>query len=490
MSSLPSRALAVLALAACGGHATPAAAPTPPPAVAAFPATRWVPQRPTYLFAAHDVGAAQRAVHDLFDLLAGLADVDAHEASQALQQVLAVDPLTPESVQAIGIDVGGGFAMFSEDIDPTIVVRVASPDAIAAFFERLRQGGMVTQSVMVDGDEVFTAKLFAGMRVSWVIDKDWMWVHFALPGSTAADPTAWFAHSRHPAGAAWLADWSWAQALSSAADVVGVMDLRSVVASILARAHGAMQCTHLVDPVQRVGLAFDGDLHHASARIALDLGPAAAGVAASTLPPPPGWTGVASGAPLAVQMNLDLEALQRFLKPCNDALGIDDSALSSARFRSGRAVLLALDGDGGWGSGAIALDIRDRSYFAGLLDKIPLRSHLESDRSYGAVHGKRVAIPFKGPVDYVLDDRHAMIAVGDGVMDRLFAGAAPADPPLVAIDLVPGGLSPEAWSALLGLVDAPHIKRTVRRLMAWHDGHLALSLSGSALVLQASGTRR
>src|SRR5207244_13555563 len=144
-----------LILAACG-H--PAGTAHPPAATATgFSAARWVPAHPTYVLAARTVKAGQRALRDTIDALGTALDFDADDASRGLAMMLAVDPLSPDPVAGIGVDLDGGMAVFSEDVEPTIVVHLAAPDQIQAFFDHERQRGMQSRSVVVDGVEVFTA---------------------------------------------------------------------------------------------------------------------------------------------------------------------------------------------------------------------------------------------------------------------------------------------------------------------------------------------
>ena len=141
-------------------------------------------------------------------------------------------------------------------------------------------------------------------------------------------------------------------------------------------------------------------------------------------------------------------------------------------------------------TGAVALDVTRAAPFARMLDEIPGRSRFESDRAFGAYRGHRVSVPFVATFDYVLDDRVALAALGDGVLDRIAAGATPAPPPLLALDVRPPGLSPMAWQWLLAQARVPDRKRVVDRLMGLAEGHLAVTLDRDALVIEASGNRR
>ena len=106
-------AAAVAALGGgCGGGAgargarpVPSAAPV---VIEGYDAARSIPARPTYAVAARSVRDAQRAVRDLLESFGALVDVDAGALARTLGGLLAVDPLSPDALAALGIDAGGG----------------------------------------------------------------------------------------------------------------------------------------------------------------------------------------------------------------------------------------------------------------------------------------------------------------------------------------------------------------------------------------------
>ena len=482
--------LAVIAIGCGGGHG---AAHTAPPAAAKdFPATRWVPATATYVLASPTVKEAQRSMRDVIDSLGILVDVDVGEASRAFQQLLAVDALSPDPVAGMGIDLEGGIAMFSEALSPTVVVHLAAPDQTQAFFDRLRERGLVTQSVIVDGTEIFSAALpGANLKVSWAVAADWLWVHVTLPFAHE-DATAWFLASHTPGAAGWAQDWQWAaQAAGKARSaVVGFVDAHDLIGTLAARVPDAVACARLLEPVGRVGLAIDGDGQGVSGRLTVDLGPAAQRLAAAVLPVPEGWAEAVAHAPLAVQLNLDLVAVRAYLAPCTRVIGDGLAELDRYGVRAGRLVLLGLDPDGKTGSGAAVADLVTKRWFADKLDDIPLRSHLESDRTFGALRGHALSVPFGPTVDYVLTDRVAMAAVGDGLLARLVGKGGAVPGPVAAIDLQPGALSKEAWLTVLEVLHVGRSKRFVERLMRWREGHISIAVAGPTLVLAATGRRR
>ena len=141
---------AALALA-CGGSRTSSAPAAGPPAAArAYTATRWIPAKPTYALEARSARDAQRTIKDVVDSLGMIVDLDSSQVSAALRVLLAMDPLAPDALAAMGIDLEGGIAVFSESIHPTFVVHLSAPEQTAAYFDQERSRGLDTQSQIVD----------------------------------------------------------------------------------------------------------------------------------------------------------------------------------------------------------------------------------------------------------------------------------------------------------------------------------------------------
>ena len=469
-----------------------------------FPATRWVPANPTYLFAAPTVRDAQRSLRDTIDSFGMLGGVEIAEVSRELTRLLSIDPLSPEALAGMGIDVEGSLAMFSEDLSPTFVARLSAPEQAQAFFDRQRERGMVTQSVIVACVEVFTAQLLANVRVSWAIDDGWLWVHFSLPIG-AAQGTEWFASSRTPQGpgrrrsgtgsagsAGWGGDWDWSQSAAKVTKpaLTGFVDARELLATLTSKVPDAIACARLVAPVRRIGVSFEGDGSRASGRLAFDVGPAAAAISSALLPVPEGFAAQTQGAPLAVQWNLDLLVVRAWLQPCLSAINEDVSELDRYGVRSGRAVLQTFNPDDKSGAGAVALDLAHKQYFTAQLDNIPLRSTLERNRTYGPHKGHSISVPFVATLDYVLTDRLALAGVGDGLLAKVVGTGKTVPGPIAALDIIPSAMSPEAWKTVLGVIDQRHAEAFVERLMRWREGHIAVTLEGASLLVAATGVRR
>lgn len=477
--------------AACGSRTKGASHTAPPAAAKEFPATRWVPAHPTYVIAAPTVRRAQRALTDAIDSLGVMVGVESGEVSRELSRLLAVDPLSPDALAGMGIDVDGGFALFSEDISPTFVGHLSSPEATMAFFDKQRERGLVTQSVLVDGVEVFSAQLpGTSVRVSWAIAADWLWVHFAVPGAHE-DGQSWFSSSHHPEGPGWGETWQWAAtATGTTKGVVGFVSAKELLASLSSKVPDAIACTKLLAPIRRVAIAIEGDGKHVAGQLAIDVGDAARSVEAALLPAPAGFAAVAQTAPLAAQWNADLLAVRAWITPCAAAIDEDLSFLDRYGVRSARAALVALDADKKEGSGVVALDLAHKRYFAARLDDVPARSLIERSRTFGPHKGHSLAVPFVASIDYVLTDTLALGAVGDGLLARVVGTGATVRGPIAAVDVAPPALSADTWKTVISALDIGRADRIVERLLRWHDGHASLSVQGTSLVLSASGNRR
>ncbi len=485
-------ALAAVALAGCGGSRS--ATPTSPDAVApAFPATRWVPASPSYVFAAPTFADAQRSIRDAIDGLGMFVGLTADEAGAELAGVLAVNPLDEAAVTSIGIDVRGGIVAFSEDLAPTFVVKVNAPDLLQAFLDKQRERGMVSRSVVVDGVEVFTAEIIRGdLDVSWAVADGWLWLHFT-PDFAKTEGTAWFTNSRTPQSTDWGRDWAWAQAAAaSTKGLIGFIDPKDVLGRFAAAVPRGLACVRLLDPIQRVGVAVEVDTGGtAKGKVSFDLGAAATDVAGATLPVPEGFASAAANSPIVAQWNLDLVALNAWLAPCLTAIEERvDSQRIAERYgiRAGRAIVQRVDLDDKSGAGVVSLDLVHRRFLAQQLDEIPMRSTLEREKRFGPIAGHTIAIPLMFTVDYVLDDKMAFVAMGDGLLAKVIGNGATAPGPIASLDMFPPMLTLETWQGLLELADLP--TSLADRLLRWREGHISIAIDGSSLVLAASGTRR
>src|SRR5512133_2044572 len=129
--------IATIALG-CSGSPGSRSVSGPPAVASAYPATRWVPDKPTYVIAARTVTDAQTSLRELIDLVGMIGSYEVTEASHDLEGLFGVDVLGADAVAGVGVDLRGGWAMFSDDISPTFVVHLTAPEQMTAFLERQR----------------------------------------------------------------------------------------------------------------------------------------------------------------------------------------------------------------------------------------------------------------------------------------------------------------------------------------------------------------
>jgi hypothetical protein len=483
------------------------------PVIPGFEASRFIPAHPTYALTARNLADAQRAIKDLLGTLGAAVQLDPATISQSMELEYGVDALSSDALGLIGIDTAAGASLFSEDIDPTLVVHLASPVKMRVFLEVPRARATTTHA----GDtDIFTIPTRAG-SLSWAVDGDWLWVHLNTPiapasGSPGAapapdSPTAWFEHGRAGGGAN-LPTWQRTLHHDGVAGMLAYADLHALGSALLAHAPGNVgQCAQKLttiggldggglhpagSPAEGRGGSIDGsvdfDTRHLGLRLALDLGAAAPGLSQMIVPPPAGWQGAATGAPLAVQWNVDVPTASAALAPClPEGAGADLAQLQSYGVRAARLAMLSFTDETTF-SGAVSLDLTSSKYISDRLDEIPFRKHLESDRMYGPYPGHHLAIPTMFAIDYVLTPQLAMLARGDGLLDRMASPpAAPARSPLFAIDVQPAAMSPGQWKAFTKLVGAPD---AVMHIVDWRAIHVGASVDGSEVVIEASAERR
>ena len=478
--------LCAAALLACGAKSN-RTGPSGSAAVGAYTATRWIPAKASYAITSRTVREAQQGVRDLIETFGVLADVSVAKVSEELTKIMFVDPLSPEAATSIGIDLDGGFAMFSDAYNPTLVARLASAPAFRAFIERQ---DLKMQSVVVDGVEVFSAPLRGKLRVSWAIADDWLWVHFSLP-DVPDDSATWFAASRKPGEPTWRADLEAAKG-GAEPPVVGFVDTARFVADLQGRAPELGACFATLDAgaLGKLGIALAGDPKQANARLSLDVGALAPRIASSVLPIPEGFAAATAQVPISAQLNIDLAALRAKAEPCLKLANENLRQLDELGIRAGRGYLRTFDPDDREGTGAVSLDLTHKDFFAAQLDRLPGRSFMERKRTFGPYAGKALSIPMFVTVDYVLQDHIALAGIGDGQLLMMIGKGGTVPGPLLEVAVQPLGLSTESWTELFKLLEIDNANRVVERLQRWRAARVNLTIEGSRLVLVASGTRR
>jgi hypothetical protein len=477
----------VVALAACGGPQKGGGAAAGGPE--AFAGARWVPAKPTYVMAAPTFQSAQLAMHDAADIFGMAVGGEVEEIGGMMQMLIGVNLLDPNAMAQIGVDMNGAFVAFSEDVDPTLVMHLSDPSAMTAYLDRQRERGMKLTSMVVDNVEVFTARIGGEVQISWAIDKDWLWVHFA---DINAELGTWFEHS-HKAGApSWGQAWDWAKAQAKGQGLTGFANMRDVMAAMTKRVPEAAACAKQFDSVARVGVAIAADGKVLDSRISFDIGSSTQNVGGALLAPPPGFAAASQGVPVSAQWNLDALFMQQWLAPCFQRESQDIANLiDQFGVRTARGLVQQFDPDDKSGVGAVSLDLTHKRFIAEQLDQVPMRSRLEKNATYGQYKGKHLSVPFVATVDYVLEDKLFIGAMGDGLLAKLGTGAqATVAPPIASVDVLPAGLKPDVWQWLFEQIDAPNPKRLAQRLQNWQSLHIGARLDGTSLLIEAAGTRR
>jgi hypothetical protein len=473
--------LCAVSLFACGGGGNKSGTGPATAAVGGYSATRWVPGNVTFLLTSRTNREAQQGVRDLIETFGPLVDVGIEEISREITRLLLVDTLSPEAVAGIGVDLEGGFAMFSEGYNPTVVTKLASPAAFRAFIER--QQDLKMQSVVEGGIEVFSAPLTGKVRVSWAIADDWLWIHLLLP-DVPDDSATWFAASRKPSAPTWTAELQAANA-----PVAGFIDAARLLTEAAGHSTGSLKACLQSLSIGRTTFALGGDPKQVNARIAIDVGAAAPELAKLVDPIPDGFATATAQVPLAVQMNVKLSGLRAKYNACFQVLEIGDE-LAELGIDSGRGYLRTFDPDDKSGSGAVSLDLTHPKFLQDQISRIPMRSAFERSRTIAGMPGKALSIPTFPTVEYILTPSLALAGIGDGQLSTMIGKGGRVPGPVLDIAVQPQGLSTESWSELFELLDIDNAKRVAERLQRWRQLRVNLTIEGSRLVLVATGTRR
>jgi hypothetical protein len=473
--------LCAASLFACSGGGGKSVTTPANAAVNGYSATRWVPGNVTYLLTSRTNREAQQAVRDLIETFGPLVQLDIDEVSREITRLLLVDTLSPEAVAGIGIDLEGGFALFSEGYNPTVVTKLASPPAFRAFIER--QQNLKLQSVVEGGIEVFTAPLSGKVRVSWAIADDWLWVHLLLP-DVPDDSATWLAASRKPSAPTWAAELSAANA-----PVAGFIDTARLLTEAASRATGGVQACLQSLPFGRTSLALAGDAKQANARVAIELGTAAPAFAKLVDGIPDGFAAATAQVPLAIQMNANLQRVAAAYGACFQLTGLADE-LAEFGVSSGRGYLRTFDPDNKSGSGALSLDLTHAKFVNDQIGRIPMRSAFERSRTIAGLPGKALSIPTFPTIEYIIQPTVAYAGIGDGQLSTMIGKGGRVPGPVLEVAVQPQGLSTESWSELFELLEIDNAKRVAERLQRWRQARVNLTIEGSRLVLAATGTRR
>jgi hypothetical protein len=463
LRTVPWLAILIAVACACGGPKV--VAPQRPQALPDYTATRWIPPAPTYAISARTVRDLQRAIADAIDMFGIGFELEVADIARAF----AIDPISPGALAAIGVDIDGGAVVFSERISPTLVVRLSAPHRFAAF---VRERQVATRIA-----------LGFGTAVEWVVDGEWLWMHLELPIDPI--PNSGWRRPRTTGAPTWTD--AWQRAATKDSRVAGFID-----AAKLPKADNP--CAKLLAPVSLVELSSRGDGTLAIGRLSFEIGAvAAAAIRAATMSPPEGWDAASRSAALALQWNVDAPKLLRWAAGCTQQLDLrlDLSVVERAGVRTARAMVFSFDPASKSGTGAVALDLSSRAFIDSLLDRIPWRTALDTYERFGSWSGQSISVPFGPTIDYVLTDRIALAGMGEGVLARAVGkGEAHTTPPVFALDILPRGMSADAWRYLFALTRAARPDRSAERLQRWKEIHVTLVLDGTRLVFEAAGSRK
>jgi len=487
-------AISVATLAGCGApsHPAPVADRQLP-----FPAARWVPESPSYVVSSASVGDGQDALRSTVETLLASHGLTLDHVAGLAHSMIGVDLLSASDVGALGVDLQGSMVVFSEDIAPTLVVHLSSPDAFAKFIATRVATGLAPHTTTIDGVAIATANVFGLVDLSWAVEHDWLWLHVGAPGEHA---DAWFAPSHRASGMKWGELWTWAQAIAhgnvkSPADVrrlLAAINVPALVSKLSPRLGTAAACVQRLAAVGHAEVSVAANLDGATISIALDIGDAARDVAGAVRPPPVGWAETAKHAQLAAELNLDVDAFHRWITPCAQALGhpVQDLPFGT---RAARGFINHFDPDEKTKSaGAISIETAKPGALAPLLGEIPMRERLQRAVAFGSYKGFRVSVPFVATIDYVLDGTLGVVAIGEGTLDAL--GKAPTGgeppPPLVELAFYPHNVDLKALAWLGRQLGGDQGERVARFIHDWFAIELRAVLRDTTVTIELALRRR
>ncbi|MBP8807057.1 MAG: hypothetical protein KBG48_13810 [Kofleriaceae bacterium] len=478
-----------LAVLGCGGRSTPRSG-----RAELYPAARFVPADATYAIAARSGDDLVRVLRDLADGLGPAVQVDAAALGALLAEELGLDLLSSAALVDAGVDLAGGVAVWGHGgVSPVLAVALADPARLAAHIDRLRQGGLVLATSTVDGHEVSTWRPERGLAIHWVAIDRYLLIHLELTGERAT-PDAWL-RTALAAGGRFVEHPDLAAAVAAGAShlglatppVVGVIRPAQLRAAVLGEHLPA--CAALVAPVGRVfvAAASGADRQPSESRgvITVEVGAAAAGIAAAALPAPPGWAAARADAPLVVEWGLDLRRVEAAVEPClGDALTRD---ATRAGLWGVRAFAHQLDLDDRAARGAIAAAAKP-GVLDEALDEIPGRAIFARTRQVAGRTVTSVDVPLVPAFHAAQDGEAVTVAVDlpiDGLLDRV-----PSDD-LVRVEVRPQAWSAESWDQLLEPIIGRDRARavTVAALRRWTYGEVTARLTGDTLIVTLRGDR-
>jgi hypothetical protein len=477
-----------------------------PASVGTYAALRWVPADVSYAF----VGKRTADISDLLRVLAEVGgipfDMDPAEVSAESRARFGYDILSVESLASIGLDVERGAAIYSNGLSPTVVAPLADPAKLEAFVESMRDSGVSMQTQMSDGVEVFTIRFPDGdFSVDWAVVDGWVISRLEI-SMERADELGWLESSR-AAGGALGGDPDFLAALEaaklhaaaiSAGDgppVVGVVrpgKIADAVEGIALRMSPEIAsmvggCTAALRDSSRALIAAGVSDTGASGSMVVDLAEPSR-ISGAIVAPPTGLAAVRQGAPIQVDVGLDVPAYLRTLKGCP----IDIDMLAGFGVRTLHAAAHSFE-DGIPNKAAVYADLTDDRVIRALLGEIPMLGRFSKKRTVAGQEAIVVSVPFFIDAIYVLDKQRAAAAIGDGLFEAIFAqGTAPAGE-IFHLELRPHDIPTEVLDLALqygaDVAVYERRQRTIARLRKWDSGTIDARLDGVRVILTAAGTR-
>jgi hypothetical protein len=470
-----------------------------PAAVSAYAGLRWVPPDATYAVATRRTEDALTLTHHLLDAVGIVGQFDTAEVSRDLSRELGVDLLSADALADLGVDLKRGAAVWSRGLGPHLALPLADPQRFAAELERRRNAGTVVQVSRAHDVDVYTYRPPREAALHWAVAGDWFLAHLEVM------------EEREPDGAWFEAAWSARGALAGHDDFIAALDeatrrvgaepalvgLARVPALLRhpliapAMAAEAPGCAPLVESLGRVFISAAGTEADVVGAVVVEVGAAIDPIRRLVLPVPAGWAKAREGAPLQLDVGVDLHAISAGLARCTR----EDLARDLRDVRGGRVLVHAIDLGRMTGKGAAVAELVDPRFLQRTIDDmigdIPGIGFLTKRRKIGGLDVTVIDVPSFPAFAYGTSGTTGFGGVG-GTLDAVLAGGiVPGGDELAHAAILPRVWSEATWDQLLREVIGRDEARaaTIRRLRAWSLGELTVTAEGRALALTAHGAR-
>jgi hypothetical protein len=496
-------ALTLVTSVACGGKTKgPGGGGSMPAAVKIYEALRWVPADASYVIVGRRAADLSDVLRELAAVVGILDDKDPADYGRALQTELGYDPLDVEQLRGLGIDPERGAAFFGTGLSLTAVAYLADPAKLEAFIDQMRERGISIQSQMSDGVEVFTLHFDSDIQFSWAVVDGWVLSRAEILVEKAP-ALGWF-EAAHNARGAMGAEPDFEAAVEAAVThaakvsiggappVIGVIrpgKLADVVEQVHGAGHPMNACiaTPLRD-MSRILLAAGVGESGSAGSIVIDLA-SADRFATNTVPQREAWAQIESGAPLQLDLGLDIPSFARSLEGCP----MDTRAMDEAGVRTAHVALHQFD-DGLPSRGAFYADLSSDKMLSAAISDIPGIDTFSKRRKVGSAQVVDVSVPFFISLTYHLSTNLAVAAIGDGIVEKLLAPGNPRAGALFHLSLRPNDIPVETWDMFLEYVlevKRPEARqRTITRVRTWQTADIDATIDGSRIVITAAGARR